>query len=35
LEKAAVSRFFQELGTKLTEFWDKLNLYKEEEKNTT
>jgi hypothetical protein len=24
MEKTAVRRFFQELGTKLTEFWDKL-----------
>jgi hypothetical protein len=26
MEKTAVRRFFLELGTKLTEFWDKLNL---------
>jgi hypothetical protein len=26
MEKTAVRRFFQELVTKLTEFWDKLRL---------
>jgi hypothetical protein len=25
MEKTAVRRFFQELGTKLTEFWDKFS----------
>jgi hypothetical protein len=28
MEKTAVRRLFQELGTKLTEFWDKLNFAK-------
>jgi hypothetical protein len=28
MEKTAVRRFFEELGTKLTEFWDKLNAEK-------
>jgi hypothetical protein len=32
--KTAVRRFFQELGTKLTEFWDKLRIISPKYRNT-